>query len=159
MFGVLLILKLVFCHPFHVSVCEIAYDHKDKALEITHRIFLDDMENALQEYHGLTSFDITRPIENHDLNELFYAYFNENFKIKVNKEALKYEFIGYELEKDVIYAYLEVLNLSSFNDLEVFNTILIQMFDDQENLVHVKKRKKIKTLRLNRGNFIDKVTF
>ncbi|HHP7242844.1 MAG TPA: DUF6702 family protein [Cyclobacteriaceae bacterium] len=159
MLEVLLVLNLVFYHPFHVSVCEIAYDQEDKALEITHRIFLDDMENALREYHDLTQFDITRPTENLELNELLRAYFNENFKIKVNEEPLKYEFLGFELEKDVIYAYLQVVNLTSFNDLEVFNTILIQMFDDQENLVHVKKRKKIKTLRLNRGHFIDKVTF
>jgi len=159
MLEVLLVLKLVFFHPFHVSVCEITYDQEDKALEITHRIFLDDMENALREYHDLTQFDITRPKENLDLNELLRVYIIENFKIKINEEAKKYEFIGYELEKDVIYAYLQVVNLTSFNDLEVFNTILIQLFDDQENLVHVKKRKKIKTLRLNRGHFIDKVTF
>ena len=31
-------------HPFHVSVCEIEFDQKTEALQITQRIFLDDIE-------------------------------------------------------------------------------------------------------------------
>jgi hypothetical protein len=36
-------------HPIHVSVTEIEFDEKDKALEIMMRIFIDDLEVALRQ--------------------------------------------------------------------------------------------------------------
>jgi hypothetical protein len=48
---------LLLLHPIHLSVSEINYSEKDKALQITSRIFLDDLElsiqNQLQSSQGL----------------------------------------------------------------------------------------------------------
>ncbi len=40
-------------HKFYVSVTNISYSEKDRALQITSRIFIDDFEQVLLERYGI----------------------------------------------------------------------------------------------------------
>ena len=54
---VLILFQSVF-HPFHVSVSDIKYKEDQKAIQISTRIFLDDLELALRAFTGNEKLDI-----------------------------------------------------------------------------------------------------
>jgi hypothetical protein len=54
---------------------------------------------------------------------------------------------------------LEYENLSPFDEIAVFNSLLVNAFEDQENLVHFRKNKIVKSLRLNHKNKIGTVNW
>src|SRR5882762_9160240 len=48
-------------HPLHVSVSEINYSEKDKALQITSRIFIDDLELSIRHQRKEPDMDLLAP--------------------------------------------------------------------------------------------------
>ena len=56
-YSVILILAPLFAftlmHKFYVSVTNIQYSEEDNSLQITSRIFIDDLENVLEERYGV----------------------------------------------------------------------------------------------------------
>lgn len=153
-------INLIFssAHPFHVSVCDIFFNEKAKSVEITHKIFLDDLEEALKEDAGY-SVDILKRLENNQLKELLINYLKSNFSCAVDGEKLTLTYIGSEVQEDALWVYQEAVNVERFSEVEVKNTVLLGLFDDQTNLVHVKKGKKIKSLRLYDGHKRGEVNF
>lgn len=139
--------KVAVFHPFHVSVVDMEYETQEKHLKITISIFLDDLEEALQKQTDNSKFDILAP-ENHDeVQEELEKYLSKNLIITSNK-SIPIQYLGSEVDVDVMWCYLEMEKLRPFKSLTVTNTILLEMFDDQENLVHVRKNGVVKSLRL-----------
>lgn len=60
-------------HPFFVSMTDIKYNPNDKDLEISVRIFTDDLENVLRKY-TTTKVDILHPADQEQMNQEVYNY-------------------------------------------------------------------------------------
>ena len=144
-------------HPFHVSVCDIEHDVESNALQISQRIFMDDLEVGLKDFHGLDQVDTYKPKDAEALDSLMNAYFKAKLFISVDGKAVDFSYLGSELEGDARWAYLEVEGVPSVKEAEISNLILVEAFDDQENIVHFKANDKIKSYRLNKDNKV--VTF
>ncbi len=70
-------------HPFFVSVCEIEHRAEGESLQITHKIFWDDLEKGLkQEYNQ--SYNLLKVKDTLALNQQLNAYLQKNFEIKIN---------------------------------------------------------------------------
>lgn len=145
-------------HPFHVSVCDINYNEDANTLEVTHKIFLDDLEEALkQEFGG--KIDLLNIQDHQKTDEMIIAYMDENFGIMINNEEKKTNFLGKEVEGDAMWLYLEVEKVKKLEQIRINNTILFEIFDDQINLVHVKKDRKLKSIKLTPKKNQDKIKF
>jgi len=144
-------------HPFHVSVCDIEHDMESKALQISQRIFIDDLEVGLKAFHKLGKLDTYEPEDPKQLDSLMNAYFKAKLFIRVDGKAVDYKYIGSEVEGDARWAYLEVEGISSLKEAEVSNLILVEAFDDQENIVHFKANEILRSYRLNKDEKV--VTF
>lgn len=134
-------------HPFHVSVCDINFNAETSAVEITHKIFLDDLENALRNEAG-RSVDLVKNIGTDEFEALLVKYLQSNFSCAVDGKKTTLTYVGSEIQADALWVYQEAVNVDTFTRVEVKNTILFELFDDQTNLVHVKKNKKTKSFRL-----------
>lgn len=147
-FLILLALKLHLLHPFHVSVCDMVYESDDKHLKISVRLFLDDLEDALEPKTGLELYDIT--VDEHwELTQsLLKTYFSENLQIKIKNKSLSPVYLGSEVEGDAMWCYLEVEKLKTFEEMTVQYTALQEVFDDQENLVHVRVDGTVRSCRI-----------
>ena len=144
-------------HPFHVSVCDIKHDEKSQALQISQRIFIDDLETGLKAFHNLPMVDTYKPKDEDRLDSLIDKYLHEKIFIAVNGESVEFNYLGSELEGDARWAYLEVENISAVTEAEISNLVLVEAFDDQENIVHFKANQKLKSYRLNKDKKV--VTF
>ena len=121
-------------HAFHTSIAQVRYDVKSKVLEVSLRIFTDDLETALsKENNRKVILDET---SQHD--RLIENYLKKQFGfINQNGERKGMNFIGKESEVDATWLYLEIPCLESPNGLTLRNALLTELFDDQVNMVNL----------------------
>jgi len=138
---ILIIPTLAFttAHKFYVSVSNIAYSEKDQSLQITTRVFIDDLEKALEERYGVKTKLATKN-EVANASEYIEKYLNTKFNISVNGEPKQYVFIGRKYDTDMVICYLEVpkVNLKTTTTIGVQNELLMDVFEEQQNIVHFK---------------------
>ena len=154
----LLLLAWLVAHPFHVSVCEIEYNEEARALQITQKIFLDDLEKGLREYSG-EKFDITEKASEDKVNRLLEVYYPEKMQVSVNGKLRQFRYLGFEIEYDAMWCYLEIEKVKNLRSLEVTNTILFETFEDQSTILHIQKSGKIRSFRLSNDETSAKLEF
>jgi hypothetical protein len=145
-------------HPFHVSVCEMYYNTEKERLEIIHKIFWDDLEDGLSTMSGKPE-DVANPSDSVYLQKLIAKYLDNRFSLEVDGNKADLQFLGAELEEDAFWCYQEVSDLIAFQKIRVRNQILMEVFDDQMNLIHVEHRDKTLSLRLTRRTFEDELVW
>jgi len=145
-------------HPFHVSICEIDHDQKTNALQITHRIFLDDLEEGLNAFYN-ENLDLLNPKDPNKINRLVEDYLSSRFAVIVNGKVKKIDYLGNEMGKDVMWCYMEITKVKKVNSIEIEDKVLFEVFDDQSNIIHVDYHNQIKSLRLVNSKSRDLITF
>lgn len=146
-------------HPIHVTVTEIEFDQKDKALEIMMRVFIDDFELTLRDHLKQPDLDILNPKNGMTTDQMAADYIQRHFRITLDSKEQKVSYLGHERESEAFIFYIEVTQVKKWKTISVFNDILTEMHDDQSNLVHVTVKEEVKSLRLTRNTPADKLTF
>ena len=125
-------------HDFHLSKCLIEYSEADQALQISLHVFIDDLEETLAR-HGVTDLYLGTAKEDPLAEKHLTEYVRKVFQIKVNGEATTFKLLGKEVSDDLIalWCYFEVPDVHAIKTLFISNTILLESFDDQTNMVSV----------------------
>ena len=133
-------------HKFYVSVTNVNYSEKEDSIQITTRIFIDDLEAVLLERYGVTT-SLATPREAPSAEVYIEKYLKTKLVIRLNQQTRAYDFLGKRYDNDVIICYLEIPNvdLADFNSIEVQNEVLTDLFEEQQNLVHLKIKGKKKS--------------
>jgi hypothetical protein len=137
-------------HDFHTSLTEIQYNAKEKSLEVSIRVFTDDLESALTKLNNGQKVVVNAP--NDKANPLVEKYIQQHFIIlNPQKQRKTFTYIGKELEGDATWIYIEFQNCGDLqsNNHMLQNTILTELFDDQSNLVNFFYGKVKKTFLFN----------
>lgn len=150
---------LLLLHPLHISVTEIEYNEKVQALQIISRIFVDDLETAVRAQLQQPELDILNPGKDVTTKMLVADYVSQHLKIKLDGKDQKLNLLGYEEENFALVCYIEIEKIKSFKTIEVTNTIITELYDDQSNLVHITYKGPIKSTRLMRDKPSDKFVF
>jgi hypothetical protein len=145
-------------HPLHVSVTEIEMDHKDKRLEIMMRVFMDDLEVTLREKYKSPDLDVLNP-KGKTLDQMMEEYLKQHFKIALDNKAQVMKYLGHEQEGDAFIFYIEVDKVKKWKTIQIQNDIIMEIYDDQSNLVHVTSNETVRSLRLTTKRFVDQLTF
>lgn len=135
-------------HPFYVSVCEINVNEEQKNIQVMQRIFADDFEDTLNKKYNL-QLDILAMEDLSSLDSLIAAYYREHFSISLDGQPHVMNFVGSEVEEDVVWCYMEAAFKQDFKEISIHNGLLMDEIDEQNNLVHVTKNGKIKSLKLS----------
>jgi len=144
---ILLVLKCTFfyLHPFHLSICEIEHDAKSESLNITSRLFQDDLEVALNKISGTSEYFIE--VEEEEIKKDLQEFFKANLQVKINGIASDTRFLGFEIEDNVVWCYLEIAEIKSIGEITILYTPLIDTFEDQINLAHIRYQGKVRSLK------------
>ena len=148
-------------HEFHVSKCQIEFNLQEKALQISMHIFIDDLEEALRN-NGSGKLFIGTEKETDQADDSFFQYLTTHFQLKVNDKEVKYYFVGKETSEDLqaIWCYLEITNIEAVENIVVENSLLMETFVDQKNIIHIiMPNKKQGYFMLEKGKSSDKATF
>lgn len=146
----------LFLHPFHVSVTDIKFKEEKKSLQVSTRIFMDDLEEALKMEYQLEKYDILEKKDDPETKNWIKNYLLKNFKLSSDSKPLDLRFIGFEFESDVVWCYLEVEKIRKIKNLTVENSLLTSTYSDQENLVHLRAYDQVLSRRMNKKNTLEK---
>jgi hypothetical protein len=143
---VLPLLAYTAAHKFYISVTNVNYSEKDAAVQITTRMFLDDMNAVLKERYGIPS-----ALGTEDESELHATYFEKylrsKFLVAINGKQVEYTLLGKKYDTDMVSAYIELpgVSLATLKSLEITNEVLTDLFEEQQNVVHFKVNGKKKS--------------
>lgn len=149
------LLLAFFLHPIHVSVTEIEYSEKNKSLQITTRIFIDDLESSIRKQVNQESLDLIDPKNGSTTDQLISAYLKEHFKVLIDGKLARINYLASEREEPAIICYLEIENVKKLKTIEVTNTVIQETHEDQSNLVHITYKGPVKSYRLVREKPTD----
>lgn len=127
---------LSFFHPFFVSVTEITHNAKNQSVEVSCRIFYDDLEHTLAKQYK-THVDIVKPGDKTKVNQLLTDYIKKHLTIKADGKALNLSYVGYEIQEDAAWVYFEVKGISKVKKFQVHDDILFTEHPEQINMLHV----------------------
>ena len=138
-------------HPFHVSVCEVYHNDKSQSLEISMKIFIDDLELAIQK-QGNTDFKLLESEDGENIKDQLWSYLKKEFEIKYNSREVSLNFLGFEYHDYSILCYLEGKKIKNIQSIEIKNAIITEVFDDQLNLIHFQYKGEIKSFQATKEN-------
>lgn len=157
--AILLLMACVigYFHPFHISICEIEHDQESKSLQITSRLFQDDFELALARDGKPDAFFQRSPES--EINQELKLFFETHLKVSVDSKSLDHQFLGFEIEDNVVWCYLEIEDVKSFNEISVQYSVLLDTFNDQINLAHVRYQGMVKSLKFQQNQLTGTAAF
>ena len=137
-------------HKYYVSVTEINIIESSGTIQISSRLFIDDLELALQNIYADESISLSNA-DSEKVQNMIKTYVITHFKIDVNKEQIDLNYLGREYEDDVIYIYMEAEGLDEISSIKIYNSILFDTYQEQEHIIKTKTEKKSKSFILNKS--------
>lgn len=150
-FFTFLILTSMAMHKFYVSVTQVEYVQEQQSVQIISRIFIDDLELALQNRYD-KNIKLIEERESENVDAYIKKYFNQKLKIALNSKETTYKFLGKKYENDILYFYFEIENVKDIKHLEISNQILFDALPDQQNIVKIKAKSEHKNYILTTDN-------
>lgn len=121
-------------------------------IQITSRIFIDDMNDALEKKFHRKTFIGTEK-ETPEDEALMKKYLAEKFILKVNGVAKPFNYLSKELENNVVICYFNIKEVSKVNSLAVENSALMELNDEQQNIIQANIAGEKQSLLLTVENF------
>jgi hypothetical protein len=137
-------------HPIYISLAIIDYNAEEKTLDITFKIFTDDLQDAIRNFTERQDLYIGYKDELPEVDESIDTYLNEVVSLRVNgNDTQKMQYLGKEIELDVTWCYLRVHEVAEPTDIEAYCSLLTELFPTQSTLMHVNKADEKKSLLFN----------
>lgn len=123
-------------HPYHVSATEMEYDARSKRVEISTKIFTDDLENMLTKIYKQKT-DLSNPKLKTQMTVLVNKYITTHLILKTGEKILPLQLYDWEIDHEAVFVYTTA-DAPAFNakNITVENNVLYDLFDDQVNIVH-----------------------
>ncbi|MBX2843881.1 MAG: hypothetical protein KTR26_19065 [Flammeovirgaceae bacterium] len=147
-----------FLHPVHISLTQMDYNQKNKSIELTHKIYVDDFELALKLYNDL-EFRLGTEKEMANSDEFIRKYIDTAVKVYLNGEEKQANFIGREIDFEAIWIFREIEGVEKISNLTIENSILTDLYDDQKNILHLKYLDEKKSFLFKKDNTEEDANF
>jgi hypothetical protein len=150
-FGLFIVLAFGFHslkHPFYISVIDIKHDVKQHTLNISVKLFTNDIEEALKKT-TTKSIDLLNPKNKAEMEIELMNYIKKRLSILVNNKATSIDFIGFEREEDAIWAYLEVKKVAIPKNIIIDTKLLYDFLPQQSNIIHAEVNGAKKSSKVN----------
>lgn len=149
----MLLLSFTLIHKHYISLTDIVYSEKEAALQITSRIFIDDLEDALEARYTLQA-KLATPQEEKTASTYIEKYIRAKFAVALNGTPVAYTFLGKRYDNDRIICYMEIpdVQTSVVKTISVQNDILTDLFETQQNIVHLQWKTQKKSFVLQQEN-------
>jgi hypothetical protein len=132
------LLALTTRHTYHSSILELRLNPEKKQVELALKVFTDDLENALSKGHPQhLSLQDPRALPLAD------AYVRDHLALTLPGTSarqpslpLTVQFVGMQPEKDAYWLYAKATLPRATTSFLLRNTILLDLFSDQMNIVN-----------------------
>lgn len=134
-------------HVQKASVTRILFNPNTANIEVMHRLLIHDAEHAATLLFG----ERQTLMESAESRELFSTYIVNRFAIEASvaggtPELLPLHYVGSEIDGQYLWVYQEAPELADITALSVVNSVLMDVWPDQQNLVNIERADQIHTL-------------
>jgi hypothetical protein len=141
-------------HPFYLGITHLKQNTKTQSIEASFKLFVNDLEETLRKLNS-KPIDLINGTNKVELNKLLESYLNTHFKLKLNSKDIKFAYIGFEIEKDIVWIFVEYKQVKSIKTVEIENTLLYDHFKQQTNIIRLEANGSEQN---NKLNYPDKST-
>lgn len=116
-------------HDYHVSLIQLEYKAKSQRLQVSMKIFTDDLEKGISHYQGQRGY-----MDDFEKEDVCH-YVQSGFKVRVKGKEVHGYCLGYEGEADAQWVYLEYQLPKGIEQVQVTDQLLFAVYDDQQNIL------------------------
>jgi hypothetical protein len=129
-------------------VVDIKHNTKDKTIEISARVFTDDLEAVLKKNYK-SNADLVKSTKDPAVNSFIANYLQKKLQLTINDNPQTIKYIGYEIQKESVWIYAEVDNVTTLKKLNINCNLLYDYQDKQMNIFNVKANGSEKNYKLD----------
>lgn len=147
-------------HAYHTSILELKLNPEKKQVELALKVFTDDFAKALSQGRA-TTVDLRSPAA----LPLAELYLHQHLKISLPaaprqpRLPLDVQFLGLQAEKDAYWLYAKVPLPHPTKELLINQSVLLEEFSDQMNIVNAEGNGKKASALLRRGHEEEVINF
>ncbi|CAM3997937.1 DUF6702 domain-containing protein [Flavobacterium branchiophilum] len=145
-------------HKFYVSMYQINFVPQKKQVQITCRLFIDDLNEVLYKKHHIKTL-IGDTSETKEASVLLKNYLFENIKITINGTPKNMVFHLKEIEDDVLICYLKIVDIQTIKKIEIENKSFLELHPDQQNIIQTQINNQKKTLLFTNTYFKEVIKY
>ena len=133
-------------HPVHVSVCNLEFTRNGSIMSV--KLFSDDFGTVLQNNYN-EEFVLSKADEK-PYRDYIFNYVSSHLKVTLNRNrSLKFEYDYSEVNDGAIWVYFKADKLSSAEKIKIVNTLMLDLYEDQTNLLIINQNGKQDGFRFN----------
>lgn len=123
---------LLLVHPIYISSTNIVIN--DDKLEIKVKLFRDDLEDGLRDFHGFSiSIDSSNKIEKNI--DLINKYINDKLILIIDDDKIVLSANDFSLTNDILEVYFIQNFTKKTKDIRITNQLLIEVYSEQSNIM------------------------
>ena len=145
-------------HVFYVSVSRVKWNVEEARLDVTVRIFTDDLEEAIVAGGG-PRLRLWTGQARDDRDRHVADYLASRLAFRINGEERETAYAGMEDALDATACLVQINGVDRVETIEVENRILIDLFDTQANVMRFEVAGEKKYVNLSKGTVKGMVRF
>ncbi|GAB2965866.1 hypothetical protein GCM10027048_39810 [Hymenobacter coalescens] len=147
----LLLVTAAWAHAYHASIMEARLNAKTQQLEVSLKVFTDDLETALS--HGQPRPVSIAETPAAQLTPLLSGYLRRTVAVGTRPgEALPLNYLGLQQDKDAYWLHFSVKLPAATRSLTLRHRLLMEQFADQMNIVNLEAGGKKQSALFRAGN-------
>jgi hypothetical protein len=139
---------LTFFHPFFVSVIDMKHNVKDKNIEVSVRVFTDDLEAVLKKNYNITT-DLSKQSNDPTVNSSIAKYLQSKMQVNIDGKPKLLKYIGYEIQKESAWIYVEMDDVATIKKMRINCNLLYDYQEKQMNIFNIKANGSEKNYKLD----------
>jgi hypothetical protein len=143
-------------HKFYVSIYQVDFVPEKKRVEITARIFIDDLNLALEQEFK-TKINLGEISETSQDVLFLEKYLTKHLRISIDGKEKSVLFLSKEIENNVVIVYLKISDVKKINAIKIHNNALLELYEDQQNIIQTNFLKKKKNYIFTGGYFVESI--
>ena len=133
-------------HDYYVAIYDVQLSRDGQSLQISAKLIAHDVEEAIaRANHPFLNMGSKNEYPKTD--SILHLYMSQKLQFDINGKRAQFNYVGHELELDEdLWIYLEIPLEEPINELYVYNGVLIENFEGQQNIMHLKIGEYTKTI-------------
>jgi len=124
-------------HKHNVSITNAKLNNTNNKIEISIELIAHDVEYYFEIKQDI-NLKLASKNEYIKSDSLLAFYINRNLKFYINEELINLNFLGKQVNNDEsLLLYFDKDIPANFTDMRVVNSILISVFSNQQNILHL----------------------
>lgn len=146
--GLLLLAMSFTAMDFFSSMTKVDYSEGNKSLKFTTKMNTEHIANAIKINPNTAGFEAE-----------VKKYMNHNMDVYVNNIPKPLTFTGSQINGESVWVYYEIGGIDEIKSLKIKNTILLETYPKQNNVLNVAYKGQQKTMSFQRGREVNVIEF